>query len=360
MEEKKKTNKKFVIIIGSLVLIGLIYGGYKFIHSLSHEETDDAQIEANMNPIIPHVSGYIERVYVSDNEKVNKGDTLLVIDNRDYKVKLEQAKANLAAAKSQVGVAKASIGSYQANAAASTAQYKSAGGNIKAAEIKLWRATQDFKRYKNLYANHSITEQQYEQALAAKQEAEQQLEILKNREKASANQRNAAVSQTEISENQVSVAQANLESAKAVLDAAKLNMEYTVITAPIDGQLSSVDIQTGQFVQPGQSLFYLVNTNDKWVTANFKETQLEKMRIGQHVGIEVDAYPDYEFEGKITAFSPATGARFSILPPDNATGNFVKTVQRLPVKIEFSKDNDQEKLARLRSGMNVLVDVHLQ
>ena len=360
MEEKKKTNKKFILILGALILVGIVYGGYKFIHSLSHEETDDAQVEANMNPIIPHVSGYIQKVYVSDNQKVKKGDTLLIIDNRDYKVKLQQAKANLLAAQSQVGVAKASIGSYQANAAASNSQYKSAGGNIKSAEIKLWRAQQDFKRYENLFANHSITEQQYEQALAAKQEAEQQLEILKNQEKASASQRNAAVNQTKISENQVSVAEANVESAKATLDAASLNMDYTIITAPIDGQLSSVDIQPGQFVQPGQSLFYLVNTKDKWVTANFKETQLEKMRIGQKVGIEVDAYPDYEFKGEITAFSPATGAKFSLLPPDNATGNFVKTVQRLPVKIEFSDNNDKEKLELLRSGMNVLVDVHLK
>ncbi|WBL26381.1 HlyD family secretion protein [Zunongwangia sp. HGR-M22] len=360
MEEKKKSNKKFIIIIGALILVGIVYGGYKFIHSLSHEETDDAQVEANMNPIIPHVSGYVEKVYVSDNQKVKKGDTLLVVDNRDYNVKLQQAKANLAAAKSQVGVAKASIGSYQSNAAASNSQFKSVSGSIKSAEIKLWRATQDFKRYENLFKNHSITEQQYEQASAAKQEAEQQLEILKNQEKASASQRNAAISQTEISENQVSVAEANVESAKAALDAAKLNMDYTIITAPIDGQLSSVDIEPGQYIQPGQSLFYLVNTKDKWVTANFKETQLEKMRIGQKVGIEVDAYPDYEFEGEITAFSPATGARFSLLPPDNATGNFVKTVQRLPVKIEFSKENDKEKMQRLRSGMNVLVDVHLK
>ncbi|WBL21671.1 HlyD family secretion protein [Zunongwangia sp. HRR-M8] len=360
MEEKKKSNKKFIIIIGALILVGIVYGGYKFIHSLSHEETDDAQVEANMNPIIPHVSGYVEQVYVSDNQKVKKGDTLLVVDNRDYNVKLQQAKANLAAAKSQVGVAKASIGSYQSNAAASNSQFKSVSGSIKSAEIKLWRATQDFKRYENLFKNHSITEQQYEQASAAKQEAEQQLEILKNQEKASASQRNAAISQTEISENQVSVAEANVESAKAALDAAKLNMDYTIITAPIDGQLSSVDIEPGQYIQPGQSLFYLVNTKDKWVTANFKETQLEKMRIGQKVGIEVDAYPDYEFEGEITAFSPATGARFSLLPPDNATGNFVKTVQRLPVKIEFSKQNDKEKMQRLRSGMNVLVDVHLK
>lgn len=359
MEQKKKTNKKFITIISVLLGIGIIYGGYKFIHSLSHEETDDAQVEANMNAIIPHVGGYVEKVYVEDNQKVEKGDTLFVIDNRDYLVQLEQAKAKLAAAQSQIGVAEASIGSYQANAAASNAQLNSASGSIEAAKIKLWRAENDFKRYENLYKNHSITAQQYEQALAAKQEAEKQLEILKNQQEASASQRKAAVSQTEISEKQVSVAEANFKSAQAAVDAAKLNLDYTVVTAPIAGQLSNVDLQEGQFVQPGQALFYLVNTDQKWVVANFKETQLGKMNLGQKVGIEVDAYPDMEFEGVVSAFSPATGARFSLLPPDNATGNFVKTVQRLPVKIDFTNENDAQKLQKLRSGMNVVVDVHL-
>ncbi|MEO2062393.1 MAG: HlyD family secretion protein [Christiangramia sp.] len=359
MEQKKKTNKKFIVIISALVTVGLIYGGYKYFHSLSHEETDDAQVEANMNAIIPHVGGYVQEVLVEDNQKVKKGDTLFIIDNRDYKVQLEQARAQMAAAESQLNVAKASIGSYQANAAASRAQVTTASESIETAKIKLWRAENDFKRYENLYTSHSITEQQYEQALAAKQEAEKQLDILKSQQQASNSQSNAAASQTKISEKQVSVAEANLKSAEAQLDAAMLNMDYTVVTAPIDGQLSNVDLQAGQFVQPGQSLFYLVNTDKKWIVANFKETQLDKMQIGQKVGIEVDAYPGTEFEGVVSAFSPATGARFSLLPPDNATGNFVKTVQRLPVKIDFTNSNDSEKLQRLRSGMNVVVDVHL-
>lgn len=359
MEKKKKTNKKFIIIISVLVTVGLIYGGYKYFHSLSHEETDDAQVEANMNAIIPHVGGYVSEVFVSDNQRVQKGDTLLIIDDRDYRVKLEQAEANLAAAESQLNVAKASIGSSKANAAASRAQVGSVSGNIEAAKIKLWRAENDFERYENLYKNHSITAQQYEQALAAKQEAEKALEILQSQKQASSSQSSAAYSQADITEKQVQVAEANVQSAQATLDAAKLNLDYTVITAPIDGQLSDVELQEGQLVQPGQALFYLVNTDEKWVVANFKETQLEKMDLGQKVGIEVDAYPEMEFEGRITAFSPATGAKFSLLPPDNATGNFVKTVQRLPVKIEFTEANDIQKLQKLRSGMNVVVDVHL-
>ncbi|WP_339917028.1 HlyD family secretion protein [Yeosuana marina] len=360
METKKKTNKKFIIIISTLVLIGLIYGGYKIIHSLSHEETDDAQIQANMNPIIPHVGGFIKNVYVTDNQRVKKGDTLFVIDDRDYIVKLEQAEANLAAAKSGLSVSKVSIDSYKANTATVAAQVNSAYNNIETAKTKLWRATNDFERYQNLYNNHSITAQQYEQALAAKKEAEQQVKMLESQKKATQSQQNAASQQTHISEEQVSVAEANVKSAEAQVDAAKLNVSYTIVTAPIDGQLSNVSLQPGQFVQPGQSLFYLVNTENRWVVANFKETQLEKMKIGQTVTVLADAYPNEKFEAKVSAFSPATGARFSLLPPDNATGNFVKTIQRLPVKIDFTKNNDSEKLQKLRSGMNVVVDVHLK
>ncbi len=360
MEEKKKPSKKFIFIIATLVILGVVYGTYKYVHSLSHETTDDAQIAANMSSIIPHVGGYVDKVFVSDNQKVKKGDTLFTIDNRDYSVKMEQAEAGLMAAQNQVNVAEASIGSYQANAAASSAQITSAGSNIETARIKLGRATSDFKRYANLYENHSITAQQYEQAQAAMQEAQEQLKILQSQKKAVSSQTNAANSQTEISKKQVGVAEANVKAAQAMVDAAKLNLDYTAVLAPIDGQLSNVSLQAGQFVQPGQSLFYLVNTDDKWVIANFKETQLDKMRVGQKVSVEIDAYPGEDFEATITNFSPATGARFSLLPPDNATGNFVKTVQRLPVKIEFAKENDAEKIALLRSGMNVNVDVHLQ
>ncbi|MBP1839374.1 HlyD family secretion protein [Formosa algae] len=359
-EQKQKTNKKFVIIISVILIIGIIYGGYKFMHSLAHEETDDAQIEANMTPIIPHVAGYVNTVLVEDNARVKKGDTLLIIDNTDYMIQLKQAEANVAAAQSGLAVSEASIGSFAANSSAANAQTNSASLTIETAKIKLWRAENDFKRYENLYKNHSITAQQYEQASALKQEAEKQLEILQSQKKASASQSSAASHQTTISKKQVSVAEAQIQLAEAQLSAALQNLNYTYVTAPIDGQLASVKIQAGQFVQPGQSLFYLVNTQEKWVVANFKETQLEKMNIGQHVSITVDAYPDYEFEGIVTNFSPATGSKFSLLPPDNATGNFVKTIQRLPVKIDFTDNNDAEEFKKLRSGMNVNIDVHLK
>lgn len=358
--EKKPSNKKFIIILGTLVILGSAYGIFKYMHAQAHEETDDAQIEKNMNPIIPRVSGYVAKVYVKDNDFVKKGDTLFVIDNKDYMVRVEEAKAALASAESSFEVSKADVSASAANISISDATIQSNVGNIDAAKIRLGRAKNDFERYENLYRNHSITKQQYEQALAAKQEAEKQVEVLQQQRNASAHQREAVVSKTNVANKQTSVAAANIKKAQASLEAAELNLGYTVITAAVDGQVSNIDIQPGQMVQPGQALFYIINNQETWVVANFKETQLNKMREGQKVIIVVDAYPDTKFEGEVNSFSPATGARFSILPPDNATGNFVKTIQRLPVKIKLTPNNDPEKIKLLRPGMNVEVDVHVK
>ena len=355
----KQTNTKFIIILSALVLLGVAYGSYKYIHSLSHEETDDAQIEKNMNPIIPRVSGYVSKVYIKDNDYVKKGDTLFTIEKKDYQLKIAEATAAVAAAEGNYEVSKADISSVLASISASDANVQSASGNIETAKIRLGRITSDYNRYNNLYKTHTITKQQYEQALAAKQEAESQVRILQQQQKASAYQKSVIVAKSKASDKMTEVAAANIKKAQALLDAAKLNLSYTVITAAIDGQVSKIDIQPGQLVQSGQSLFYIINNNEAWVIANFKETQLNKMVIKQKVSIKVDAYPDHKFEGTITSFSPATGAKFSLLPPDNATGNFVKTIQRLPVKISLDASNDAEKIKLLRPGMNVYVDVHL-
>ena len=358
--EKKKTNKKFTLIFIAMLALGITYGSYKYIHSLSHETTDDAQVVKNMNPIIPRIVGYVTKVYVKDNDFVKKGDTLFTIDNKDYLVKVEEAKANLVAAEGNFEVSKADVGSAMANVSVSDANVQAATSTIETAKIKLWRATNDFERYDNLYKNKSITKQQYEQALAAKQEAENQLKIIKQQQSVSNFQKNAVISRSNVSNKQTEVAAANIKRAKAVLDAANLNLQYTVVTAAIDGQISTIAIQPGQLVQAGQSLFYIINNQEVWVVANFKETQLSEMKMGQKVILKVDAFPDTDFEGEVTSFSPATGSRFSLLPPDNATGNFVKTIQRLPVKINLTKNNQADKVTFLRSGMNVDVDVILK
>jgi membrane fusion protein (multidrug efflux system) len=359
MKEETKS-KKFLIIFSTLFTLGIVYGSFKYIHSQSHETTDDAQIEKNINPIISRVPGYITKVYVKDNDFVKKGDTLFTIDNRDFLVKLDEAEANLVAAESNLAVSKADVNTAQENVYVSNANVQSASSTIETAQIKLSRATNDFERYSNLYKNKSITKQQFEQAEAAKLEAQSQLKVVKEQQNASRFQKNVAASRSEVSSKQTDVAAANIKRAKSLVAAAKLNLEYTTIIASTDGQVSKIAIQPGQFIQPGQSLFYIINDTEVWVIANFKETQLNKMVAGQKVILKVDAFPDTDFEGSIASFSPATGAKFSILPPDNATGNFVKTIQRLPVKITLNTSNDQEKIKLLRPGMNVDVDVILK
>ena len=356
---KKPMNKKFIIAFAALILVGGSYGIYKYMHSQAHETTDDAQVEKNMNPIIPRVGGYVSKVFVKDNDVVKKGDTLFIIDAQDYLVKVKDAEAALLAAESSFEVSKADVSATSANIAISDATVQSNAQSIEMAEIRAKQADNDYQRYDNLYKNHSITKQQYEQALTTKLEAAKQVDVLKQQRNASASQRNAVLSKTNVASKQTSVAKANIERAKALLEAARLNLSYTVITAAVDGQVSNIKIQPGQMINPGAALFYIVDNTDIWVVANFKETQLSKMRVGQKVEIKIDAYPDFNFEGEVNSFSPATGSRFSLLPPDNATGNFVKTVQRLPIKINLTKNNKTEHISLLRPGMNADVDVHV-
>ncbi len=358
--EKKATNKKFLIILAAVVLLGGGFGVYKYRHSQAHETTDDAQVERNLNPIIPKVGGYVEKVYVHDNQLVKQGDTLFTIQSADYQVHVEEARAALMAAESSLQVSKADVAAAGANVGISNATIQSNTGSIEAAEIKFQQASNDFDRYNNLYQNHSITKQQYEQALTNKLEAEKQVEVLKQQRNASNSQKQAVISKTNVADKQTSVAAANISRAKAVLKAAELNLGYTAVLAAVDGQISNIKLQAGQMVNPGQSLFYIINNKETWVVANFKETQLNKIRPGQKVEIKVDAYPDDVLEGQVESFSPATGSRFSLLPPDNATGNFVKTVQRLPVKITLTANNHKEVIERLRPGMNADVDVYLK
>lgn len=358
--EKKPLNKKFIIALVVLVLGGGAFGTYKYLHSLSHETTDDAQVERNMTPIIPRVGGYVQKVYVKDNDIVKKGDTLFVIDNSDYLVRLHEAEANLLAAENSFDVSLADVSATSANVQISDATVQSNIKSIELAKIKAKQAQNDFERFENLYKTRSITKQQYEQALTAKLAANQEVEILRQQQNASSSQRNAVISKTNVASKQTQVAKANIDRAKAAVEAAKLNASYTVVLASVDGQVSNVKIQPGQMVNPGASLFYIADNSETWVVANFKETQLNKMREGQKVEIKIDAYPDTHFEGAIGSFSPATGSRFSLLPPDNATGNFVKTVQRVPVKIKLTKNNTKESISLLKPGMNADVDVFIK
>ena len=354
----KKSSKTFIIVLGLLLVAGGWFGVSKYQHAQHHQETDDAQIEANISPVIPRVAGYVKEVRVKDNQTVKKGDTLLILDDRDLALKVLQAEAALATAQSSLGAAQATSNASRATISSTQSGISTVDAQIEAAKINVWRATQDYDRYANLIKDHSVTQQQYEQALAAKQTAERQLQILQSQKNQVAQQTNSVAAQSNATSSQIGVAGAVIKQKEVEVAEAKLNLSYSVITAQESGLVSKVNLQAGQFLQAGQSVFSIVLSNDVWVIGNFKETQFEKMRIGQKVTVHADAFPGHPFEATLTSFSPATGSRFALLPPDNASGNFVKVVQRLPVKIEFNKPTDS-LVNQLKPGMNVTVDVHL-
>lgn len=354
----KKRNPFFIIVLALLLIGGGGFGISKYQHSIHHEDTDDAQVSADISPVIPRVAGYVTSVKVKDNQHIKKGDTLLVLDNRDYVIRVEQAEATLRIAQSNLNSARATSFAAKAGIATSRASVGTADAQIEAAKVNVWRATQDHERYANLIKDHSITQQQYEQALAAKQTAEKQLAILVEQREQASQQTNAVSVQSDATASQINVADAIIRQRQVDVDAAKLDLSYTVITSPQDGLVSKVNVQPGQYVQAGQSLFAIVHNENVWVIANFKETQLNKMKPGQKAVITADAYPGHSFLATVSSFSPATGSTFALLPPDNASGNFVKVVQRLPVRIEFADPADT-LVKKLRPGMNVLVDVHL-
>lgn len=357
-EPPKTKSKGFIIVLVLLIVFGGWFGISKYTHAQHHEETDDAQVQANISPVIPRVGGYVAEVRVKDNQKVRKGDTLLVLDKRDLQLKLEQAEAATATAQSNLNAARSTTSAARSNIATSQAAVSTIDAQIETARVNVWRATQDFARYENLIKDHSITQQQFEQAQAAKQTAENQLQVLQQQRRQATVQTSGVASQSSATSTQVNVAGSIIKQRQVEVDEAKLNLSYTVIVAPADGLVSKVNVQPGQFLQAGQSTFSIVLNNDLWVVANFKETQLNKMKVGQKVIVQVDAYPGHDFVGTLSSFSPATGASFALLPPDNASGNFVKVVQRLPVKIDFDPKNDS-LVKQLRAGMNVDVDVHL-
>ncbi len=359
LDTTKKANRIFPIVLAVLVIGGGGFGISKYIHSQSHEETDDAQVDANISPIIPRVSGYIADVRVKDFQHVKKGDTLVIIDDRDYRIKLQQAEAMLTGAEGSTKVSEASATVSYANVATSQSNVATINAQIEAAKVNLWRAEQDFKRYSNLIKDHSVTQQQFEQAEAAKQTADRQLDILVEQKKSATKQSDATAFQSNATSQQIGVAKATAMQRQGDVDNAQLMLSYTVITAPEDGIISRVGVQKGQFLNAGQSMFSIVADKSLWVTANFKETQIEKMKVGQRVVITVDAFPDYEFEGTLASFSAATGSKFALLAPDNATGNFVKVVQRLPIRVEF-KNPEDANVKLLRPGMSVVADVNVK
>ena len=337
--------KKIISYILSLAVIALaaIIIARKFIHPGNVEFTDNAQVCQQIVPVNSRVQGYIREIRFNEYEPVKKGDTLVIIDDADMRLRVAQAKADYANATAGKEVAGRSVGVASANVSVSEA-------SISEAKVLMEQAKTDLERYTRLLEKEAVTRQQYDLAKT-------DYEAKKARYETLARQRSATSTVVEETRQRISQSEAGIELAKAMLETAELNLSYCVIVAPCDGYTSRKEIQVGQLIQPGQTLLDIVDTADVWVTANYKETQLKHIEPGYKAEIKVDAIPDVVFKGEVKAISTATGASLSLLPQDNSAGNFVKVRQRIPVRIEFAKDNNPDDMARLRAGMNVECEV---
>jgi len=398
------TIQRVRILIGVVVLVAIGVGVWWWI-AAGRESTDDAQVDAHITPIASRVGGTVLHVPVEPNQEVEAGAVLVEIDKRDYEVALERARAELADAEAVAVAAKASVpitsttassnvttargGVEQADASYLEAQQavevartrlSTAQAREREAEANSLKATRDVERLKPLLAKDEIAQQQFDAAVAAAaankaatesaqaqvKEAELGIRVAESRlaqagvgrQQASAGLKTAQTGPEQVtaSRARADAADAKVRQNKAMVKQAELNLEYATVKAPVKGIVSRKSVETGQVIQPGQPLMTIIPLDRVWVTANFKETQLANMRPGQRVKIEVDAYDGREFSGKVESLAAATGSRFSLLPPDNATGNYVKVVQRVPVRILLDEGQDPEQL--LRPGMSVVPTVY--
>ncbi|MFN8654563.1 MAG: HlyD family secretion protein [Gemmatimonadales bacterium] len=343
----KARSKVPVIILGVIVLALAVVGIRKFLFSRNHVETDNAQVDGHITPVAPKVQAFVAEVRVEENQHVNAGDTLVVLDDRDLKVRLDQAEAELAAAVAAAGN-RGRGGQAVAQLAASQAQEASSQAAVTSAEAGARKAASDLERLKGLAAQKIVSAQQLDAAQAANDAAQANLEAARR-------QAAAAGSVVQASGAAVSGAEARLAAARAAVSNARLQLSYTVLTAPIGGVVGRRSVERGGLVQVGQTLMSVIPDKDVWVTANLKETDMANVAVGDSVEFTVDAYPGRHFRGHVESLSPATGARFALLPPDNATGNFTKVVQRVPVRVAV--DGGADETHPLRPGMSVVVTI---
>jgi membrane fusion protein (multidrug efflux system) len=340
--------RRIPLILGIALAIALAtWGVRRWIYSRNHVTTDNAQVDGHITAIAPRIAGFIDRVLVDENQHVKQGDTLVVLDRRDLVNRLEQAEADLRNAEAAVG-SRQGAGQAQAQLQATRAEAASAQATIAAAEANWRQANADYERYRGLAASKIVSAQQLDAAQTARDAAAANLEAARR-------QASAAGSQVSASGAAVRAADAKLASAQSAVDNARLQLSYTTLLAPDAGVVAKRNAEPGAQVQVGQNLLSLVPEESVWVTANLKETQLAKVQVGDEAEFSVDAYPGRTFHGKVESLSPATGARFALLPPDNATGNFTKVVQRVPVRVAV--DNTADPAHPLRPGMSVDVTI---
>ncbi|REC47498.1 HlyD family secretion protein [Chryseobacterium pennipullorum] len=326
----------------ALLIVLISWTGLYFWKGTRYEETNDAQIDAYLSPINAKVGGYISKISFRDNQEVQKGDTLVVIEREEYGLKKEAALAELTSSRAKLGILSANEETQLENIEVSRAQ--EAGSRARLAQQQ-----KEYQRYKSLLEDESTTQQKFDNVHTS---------LVINQSDYEQARASLRVAESKLNDVRAQRAAVNAEISikEALLKRQNLDIRYTVITAPFDGKIGKKSIQEGQLIQPGQTLAFVVNTSEqKWVVANFKETQIRTFTIGQKVTVETDAYPGEKFGGIIESLSPTTGSRYSLLPPDNATGNFVKITQRIPVRIKLT--DSSMKLAKLSAGMNANVYV---
>ena len=341
MTNTKKIIRSILII--AIIAAGIIWVSAHFFHLGNVEWTDNAQVRRNIVPINSRVQGYIERICFNDFEEVHKGDTLVVIENSEHLLRVAQANAAYRRSLVENTAMGTTISTTESNLSVNDAA-------IDELKVRLFQAETDYRRYEELLAQKAVTRQQYENVKTNYDAMKAKYDMLLRQKNST---RLVKTEQTQ----RLDQRKADIEAAKAALDLAQLNLSYTVVTSPCDGIASKKNIQIGQLIQSGQNLLSLVESDKVWVVANYKETQMEHIKDGLEVKIKVDAVPNITYKGIVTGISNATGAQYSAIPVDNATGNFVKVKQRVPIRIDFSADNSLEALKRLSSGMNVECEV---
>ena len=341
MSNRKKAIPNFFILI--ILVAGIAWVCGRFLRISNDEYTDNAQVKQHLTPVNTRVQGFIKKIYFEEYQKVKKGDTLVVIEDIEYRLKLAQAEADYHNALVGKNAMYTTINTTQNNILVTDAA-------IEEQRIRLENAETDYKRYQELVKEEAVTPQQFDRVKTDYEATKARYEQLIRQKQSTSLVKQEQTQRLEQNE-------ADIKLAEAALELAKLNLSYTVILATTDGVTGRKEIHEGELVQQGQTLVTLVDGTEKWVIANYKETQTTNMQIGQKVNINVDAIPGVKFEGRISSISDATGSAYSIIPQDNSAGNFVKVEQRIPVRIEFTSANKQEDLNRLRAGMNVVCTV---
>jgi len=346
-------------LINMVILIFVLIGLYRVVNSYFNvgnaRYTNSAQVESFINPINTRVSAYINEIRFVDHQYVKKGDTLVILDDREIQTQLGQAKAAYMAALASRNATSTSVITASNNVNTVRSNVAAAKANIEAAKARLWNAEQNFNRYQNLLKDEAVTRQQFDQVKTDYDTQKAQLEAQVLQYQSVVNSKTTSELSVNEIQSRLGMNDAEIKRAENALEMAKLNLSYTVITAPHDGIMGRRTINIGQLLSPGQQVATIVDDNNVWITANYREKQMKKVTIGGLAKIKVDALGGKEFEGKITAISGATGARYAAVPVDNSTGNFVKVQQRIPVRIEFTENNKPEEVQLLRTGMNVEV-----